>query len=254
MLEINEHSFIKIQSLDSYQTILLCYCYIYADENEDIFMKFKRYNYKKKNGQEMFEHSHNFMQLMLSRRSIRDFSSKAVPDNVIENILKTAISSPSGANKQPWSFVVVKSKGLKKKIRIAAEQEEKKFYEKRATDEWLDDLNKFGTSWEKPFLEEAPALIIIFRQSYDNSGSKKRKNYYVNESVGIASGFLLTAIQNAGLVCLTHTPSPMGFLEQILERPKNEKAYLLIPIGFPKKDAQVPILSKKPYNESVKVL
>ncbi|RZP25163.1 nitroreductase family protein [bacterium] len=224
------------------------------DENEYIFMKFKRYNYKKKNDQEMFEHSHNFMQLMLSRRSIRDFSSKAIPDIVIKNILKTAISSPSGANKQPWSFVVVNSKGLKKKIRIAAEQEEKKFYEKRATDEWLKDLNKFETNWEKPFLEEAPALIIVFRQSYDNSGSKKRKNYYVNESVGIASGFLLAAIQNAGLVCLTHTPSPMGFLEKILERPKNEKAYLLIPIGFPKKDAQVPVLDKKPYNESVKVL
>ena len=217
-------------------------------------MKFKRYNHKKKNDQEMFEQSHNFMQLMLNRRSIRDFSSKEVPDKVIENILKTAISSPSGANKQPWTFVVVKSRGLKKKIRIAAEQEEKKFYKQRATDEWLDDLNKFGTSWEKPFLEEAPALIIIFKQSYDNSGRKKRKNYYVNESVGIASGFLLTAIQNAGLVCLTHTPSPMGFLEQILERPRNEKAYLLIPIGFPKEDAQVPVLDKKPYNESVKVI
>ena len=217
-------------------------------------MNFKRYNYKKKNDQEMFEHSHNFMQLMLSRRSIRDFSSKEVPDNVIENILKTATSAPSGANKQPWSFVVVKSKGLKNKIRIAAEKEEKKFYSQRATDEWLDDLNKFGTNWEKPFLEEAPALIIIFRQSYDNSGSKKRKNYYVNESVGIATGFLLTAIQNAGLVCLTHTPSPMGFLERILERPKNEKAYLLIPIGFPAKDARVPVLDKKPFNESVKVL
>ena len=202
----------------------------------------------------MLEHSHNFMQLMLSRRSVRDFSTKEVPDKVIKNILKTAISSPSRANKQPWSFVIVKSKGLKKKIRIAAEIEEKKFYSKRATDEWLEDLNKFGTSWEKPFLEEAPALIIIFRQSYDNSGSKKRKNYYVNESVGIASGFLITAIQNAGLVCLTHTPSPMGVLEQILKRPKNEKAYLLIPIGFPAKDAQVPVLDKKPYSESVKVL
>ena len=232
----------------------MCYCYIYADENEDIFMKFKRYNYKKKNDQEMLEHSHSFMQLMLSRRSIRDFSTKKVPDKVIENILKTAISSPSGANKQPWSFVVVKSKGLKKKIRIAAEQEEKEFYFRRATDEWLKDLNKFETNWEKPFLEEAPALIIIFRQSYDNSESKKRKNYYVNESVGIASGFLLTAIQNAGLVCLTHTPSPMGFLEKILGRPKNEKAYLLIPIGFPAKDARVPVLEKKPYSKSVKVL
>ena len=139
-------------------------------------------------------------------------------------------------------------------IEYINDKEEKKFYSQRATDEWLKDLNKFETTWEKPFLEVAPALIIIFRQSYDNRGSKKRKNYYVNESVGIATGFLLTAIQNAGLVSLTHTPSPMGFLEQILERPKNEKAYLLIPIGFPAKDAQVPILSKKPYSESVKVL
>ena len=217
-------------------------------------MEFEKYQYNNKNNQEMLEHSHNFMQLMLSRRSIRQFSSKKVPDKVIENILKTAMSSPSGANKQPWSFVVVKNKSIKKKIRIAAEKEEKKFYTQRATDEWLEDLNKFETTWEKPFLEVAPALIIIFRQSYDNSGDKKRKNYYVNESVGIASGFLLTAIQNAGLVSLTHTPSPMGFLEKILERPKNEKAYLLIPIGFPAKDAQVPILSKKPYSESVKVL
>tara|TARA_B100001564_G_scaffold355079_1_gene366771 strand:+ start:539 stop:1192 length:654 start_codon:yes stop_codon:yes gene_type:complete len=217
-------------------------------------MKFERYSYKKKNNQEMIDHSHSFLQLMLSRRSIRDFSSKKISDEVIENILKTAISSPSGANKQPWSFVIVKNKNIKKKIRNAAEQEEKKFYSQRATDEWLDDLNKFGTTWEKPFLEEAPVLIIIFRQSYDKSGSKRRKNYYVNESVGIATGFLLTAIQNAGLVSLTHTPSPMGFLEKILERPKNEKAYLLIPIGFPAKEAQVPVLDKKPYSESVKVL
>ena len=217
-------------------------------------MKFERYNYKNKNNQEMIDHSRNFMQLMSSRRSIRDFSSEKVPNEVIENILKTAISAPSGANKQPWSFVVVKNKSIKKKIRIAAEKEEKKFYEQRATNEWLEDLNKFGTTWEKSFLEKAPILIIVFRQSYDNSGSKKRKNYYVNESVGIACGFLLTALQNAGLVSLTHTPSPMGFLEQILKRPKNEKAYLLIPIGFPAKNAQVPILDKKPYTDSVKVL
>jgi len=217
-------------------------------------MKFERYNYKKKNNQEMIDHSQKFMQLMSSRRSIRDFSSEKVPDEVIENILKTAISSPSGANKQPWSFVVVKNKSIKKKIRIAAEKEEKKFYEQRATDEWLKDLNKFGTTWEKSFLEKAPVLIIVFRQSYDNGRSKKRKNYYVHESVGIACGFLLTALQNAGLVSLTHTPSPMGFLEQILKRPKNEKAYLLIPIGFPAKNAQVPILDKKPYTDSVKVL
>ena len=162
-------------------------------------------------------------------------------------------AAPSGANKQPWKFVVVKDENIKRKIRIAAEEEEKKFYEERATEDWLKDLNKFGTDWNKPFLEVAPALIIVFRQSYDNSERGKRKNYYVNESVGIACGFLLMALQNAGLVSLTHTPSPMGFLERILERPKNEKAYLLIPIGFPAENAEVPILNKKPYNSSVEV-
>ena len=156
-------------------------------------------------------------------------------------------------NKQPWKFVVVKNKNIKKKIRIAAEEEEKKFYKQRATEEWLKDLNKFGTDWNKPFLENAPALIIVFRQSYDNTRRGKRKNYYVNESVGIACGFLLMALQNAGLVSLAHTPSPMGFLEHILERPKNEKAYLLIPVGFPDENAQVPIINKKPYDRSVEV-
>ena len=172
---------------------------------------------------------------------------------VIKNVLKTAMAAPSGANKQPWKFVVVKDENIKRKIRIAAEEEEKKFYEQRATEDWLKDLNKFGTDWKKPFLEVAPVLIIVFRQSYDNSEGGKRKNYYVNESVGIACGFLLMALQNAGLVSLTHTPSPMGFLERILERPKNEKAYLLIPIGFPAENAEVPILNKKPYNSSVEV-
>jgi len=172
---------------------------------------------------------------------------------VIKNVLKTAMAAPSGANKQPWKFVVVKDENIKKKIRIAAEKEEKKFYEHRATEEWLKDLNKFGTDWNKAFLENAPALIIVFRQSYDNSGGGKRKNYYVNESVGIACGFLLVALQNAGLVSLTHTPSPMGFLERILKRPKNEKAYLLIPVGFPSKNAEVPLLNKKAYNRSVEV-
>ena len=190
---------------------------------------------------------------MLNRRSIRDFSSEEIPEMVIKNVLTTAMAAPSGANKQPWKFVVVKDENIKKKIRIAAEKEEKKFYEHRATEEWLKDLNKFGTDWNKPFLENAPALIIVFRQSYDNSGGGKRKNYYVNESVGIACGFLLMALQNAGLVSLTHTPSPMGFLERILKRPKNEKAYLLIPVGFPAKNAEVPLLNKKAYNRSVEV-
>tara|TARA_Y100000768_G_C23903637_1_gene646449 strand:+ start:535 stop:1188 length:654 start_codon:yes stop_codon:yes gene_type:complete len=216
-------------------------------------MKFERYSFKKKSPQDMIAQSNELKREMLKRRSIRDFSSKEIPDMVIENVLKTALAAPSGANKQPWKFVVVKNKNIKKKIRIAAEEEEKKFYKQRATEEWLKDLNKFGTDWNKPFLENAPALIIVFRQSYDNTRRGKRKNYYVNESVGIACGFLLMALQNAGLVSLAHTPSPMGFLEHILERPKNEKAYLLIPVGFPDENAQVPIINKKPYDRSVEV-
>ena len=216
-------------------------------------MKFERYSFKKKSPQDMIAQSNELMREMLNRRSIRDFSSKKIPEVVIKNVLKTAMAAPSGANKQPWKFVVVKDKNIKKEIRIAAEKEEKKFYEQRATEEWLKDLNKFGTDWNKPFLENAPVLIIVFRQSYDTSGGGKRKNYYVNESVGIACGFLLMALQNAGLVSLTHTPSPMGFLERILERSKNEKAYLLIPIGFPAENAEVPTLNKKPYNRSVEV-
>ena len=216
-------------------------------------MKFERYSFKKKSSQDMIARSNELMREILKRRSIRDFSSEEIPDMVIKNVLKTAMAAPSGANKQPWKFVVVKDENIKKKIRIAAEKEEKKFYEHRATEDWLKDLNKFGTDWKKPFLEVAPALIIVFRQSYENSEEGIRKNYYVNESVGIACGFLLMALQNAGLVSLTHTPSPMGFLERILERPKNEKAYLLIPIGFPAENAEVPILNKKPYNSSVEV-
>ena len=216
-------------------------------------MKFERYSFKKKSPQDMITQSNELMREMLNRRSIRDFSSEEIPEMVIKNVLKTAMAAPSGANKQPWKFVVVKDENIKKKIRIAAEKEEKKFYEHRATEEWLKDLNKFGTDWNKPFLENAPALIIVFSQSYDNSGGGKRKNYYVNESVGIACGFLLMALQNAGLVSLTHTPSPMGFLERILKRPKNEKAYLLIPVGFPVKNAEVPVLNKKAYNRSVEV-
>ena len=216
-------------------------------------MKFERYSFKRKSPQDMITQSNELMREMLNRRSIRDFSSEEIPEMVIKNVLKTAMAAPSGANKQPWKFVVVKDENIKKKIRIAAEKEEKKFYEHRATEEWLKDLNKFGTDWNKPFLENAPVLIIVFRQSYDNSGGGKRKNYYVNESVGIACGFLLMALQNAGLVSLTHTPSPMGFLERILKRPKNEKAYLLIPVGFPAKNAEVPLLNKKAYNRSVEV-
>ena len=197
----------------------------------------------------MLQRSKHFLEMIKSRRTVRDFSEKNIPVGVIENAVRTAASAPSGANKEPWHFVIVKDPALKKKIRVAAEKEEKEFYEHRAPDSWLEDLNQFKTDWHKPFLEVAPALIVVFRQSYIDLGSTRRKNYYVSESVGIASGFLLAALHNAGLVTLTHTPSPMGFLEKILKRPKNEKAFLLIPVGYPAENAKVPDLIKKPYNE-----
>ena len=216
-------------------------------------MGFHRLKYKKKTRQDMIDLSTQFMNVMATRRSVRGFSNEDIPDIVLENIIRTAMSAPSGANKEPWQFSVVKDKTVKKKIRKAAEAEEKKFYKERATEEWLRDLNKFETDWRKPFLEKAPALIVVFKQSYDNRGGLKRKNYYVGESVGIASGFLITAIHNAGLVSLTHTPSPMGFLEKILERPTNEKAFLLIPVGYPEPNTQVPMLKKRRYKDTVRI-
>ena len=203
---------------------------------------------------EMTRRSRSFLDLMIQRRTVRDFSDKPVPIEIIENAIKTASSAPSGANKQPWHFVIVEDPDVKKEIRIDAEKEEKEFYEHRAPRYWLEDLNQFGTDWQKPFLEIAPYLIVVFKQSYDLGAEGKRKNYYVNESVGIASGFLLTALHNAGLATLTHTPSPMGFLEKILNRPKNEKAVLLIPVGYPAEDAKVPDLKKKSFEEVTTVI
>jgi iodotyrosine deiodinase len=183
------------------------------------------------------------------RRSVRDFSSRDVSKEVIDNILLTAGTAPSGAHKQPWTFCVVRDPEIKKKIRKAAEEEEYQNYHGRMTDEWLEDLSPLGTDWRKPFLEIAPWLIIVFRKAYDIDGDRNRKNYYVQESVGIASGFLLTAIHQSGLVSLTHTPSPMDFLTNLLERPKNEKPFLLIPVGYPADDATVPDLTRKNLDE-----
>jgi len=217
-------------------------------------MEFQKLEFKKKTKEKMLLRSKRFLEMIKSRRTVRDFSEKNIPEGVIENAVKAAASAPSGANKEPWHFVIVKDPAVKKKIRVAAEKEEKEFYEHRAPDSWLEDLNQFKTDWHKPFLEEAPALIVVFRQSYRDLGSTRKKNYYVNESVGIASGFLLVALHNAGLVTLTHTPSPMGFLEDILKRPKNEKAFLLIPVGYPTENTKVPNLIKKSYNEIATVL
>ncbi|MEZ5354928.1 MAG: nitroreductase family protein [Bryobacteraceae bacterium] len=191
-----------------------------------------------------------FRQALSARRSVRHFAPDPVPYEAIENAIAAAASAPSGANQQPWRFVVVSDPALKRAIRIAAEQEEKENYERRFPDEWLEALAPFGTDWHKDFLEVAPYLIVVFRIDYglDSQGGR-RKHYYVSESVGIATGFLLAALHLAGLATLTHTPSPMGFLQKILERPANERPFLLIPVGYPAADAAVPAIAKKPLEE-----
>jgi nitroreductase len=186
---------------------------------------------------------------MNSRRSVRDFSDREIPEGVLENIIKTAATAPSGAHKQPWVFAVVTSLEMKQKIRAAAEKEEYENYNGRMSDDWLKDLEKFDTDWNKPFLEIAPALIVIFKQTFEQTIEGTAKNYYVNESVGIATGMLISAIHHAGLVTLTHTPSPLNFLAELLNRPANEKPYLLLPVGYPSDHAQVPVLKRKGLNE-----
>jgi iodotyrosine deiodinase len=195
---------------------------------------------------EMLMRSISFYQWMDTRRTCRDFSDKNIPVEVIQNIIRTAGTAPSGAHKQPWSFCVVSNPQLKKEIRIAAEQEEKESYENRMSEEWLKDLEPIGTDWHKPFLEIAPYLIIVFRKSYELlPGGQKGNTYYSQESIGLACGFLLTAIHNAGLIALTHTPSPMNFLTKLLNRPENERPFLLIPVGYPSEVCMVPKLERK---------
>ncbi|MCB0477271.1 MAG: nitroreductase family protein [Crocinitomicaceae bacterium] len=213
-----------------------------SNRTED-FIPYKAQQYSK---EEMIQRSKDYYEYFDQRRSLREFSDKEVPFEVIENIIKTASTAPSGAHKQPWTFCIVKDQEMKRKIREAAEEEEKINYSGRMGDEWLDDLKVFATNEVKEFLTVAPYLIIVCKKSYDlEEDGGKAKNYYVNESVGLAAGFLLTAIHNAGLVALTHTPSPMGFLTKILDRPENEKPFLLIPVGYPADDAHVPNLSRK---------
>jgi len=195
---------------------------------------------------EAIDRSNDFYKLMNQRRSVRFFSDKTIPKEIIDNVIKTAGTAPSGANMQPWSFCVVSNKELKHKIRELAEEEERINYSTRMNDKWKDDLKQLGTNPIKEFLDIAPYLIIVFRKPYDlDENENKSPNYYVNESVGIASGLLIAAIHNAGLATLTHTPSPMGFLEKVLDRPKNEKAYLLLPVGYPSKNCKVPNLKRK---------
>jgi len=209
-----------------------------------------RYSHVHYSPKEMIARSTDFYKWMETRRSVRDFSDQPVPKEAIENIIKSASTAPSGAHKQPWTFCVVSNPELKKKIREAAEKEEYESYTKRMSEEWLDDLKPMATDWNKPFLETAPYLIIAFKRPYEiDEEGKKHQNYYVNESVGLACGFLISAIHDAGLVTLTHTPSPMKFLEQILERPSNERAFLLLPVGYEADNVFVPNNKRKPLEE-----
>jgi len=217
-------------------------------------MNFKKLDYERISENNMARASREFSSFIRTRRSVREFSNRGIPLEVINNIVSAAASAPSGANKEPWFFSIVIDPDVKNKIRLGAEKEEKLFYTQKAPDYWLKDLNKFGTDWHKDFLEEAPCLIVVFKQIYDLKNNIKYKNYYVNESVGIACGILLTAIHKAGLVALTHTPSPMGFLEKVCKRPKNERAYLLIPVGYPAVNAKIPDLRKKEYNEYATII
>lgn len=199
---------------------------------------------------DLLQRSKVFYENMDKRRTCRDFSDKPVPREVIENILRTASTAPSGAHKQQWNFCVVHDAALKQQIRAAAEAEEKESYDNRMSEEWLKDLAPIGTDWQKPFLETAPYLIIVFSRSYEiEANGHKHQNYYVKESVGIACGFLLAAIHEAGLVALTHTPSPMNFLSKILNRPANEKPFLLIPVGYAADECWVPDIKRKSLEE-----
>ena len=191
-----------------------------------------------------------FYEEIRRRRTVRQFSARPVAREIIETCLRAAGTAPSGANLQPWQFVVVQDPAVKREIREAAETEEREFYEHRAPPEWLAALEPLGTDWEKPFLKTAPYLIAIFYKNYDLlSDGRKVKNYYAIESVGIATGFLITALHHAGLATLTHTPSPMAFLNEILGRPKNERPFLLLVAGYPAEDAQVPVIKKKSLEE-----
>lgn len=199
---------------------------------------------------EMTKRSLEFYEWLDKRRTVRDFSDKPVPKETIENILMAASTAPSGAHKQPWTFCIVSDPGLKKQLREEAEKEESESYNGRMPQEWLNDLLPLQTDWRKEFLETAPWLIIVFKKSYEiNSDGSKGNVYYASESCGLACGFLLTAIHHAGLVALTHTPSPMNFLSKLLNRPENEKPFLLIPVGYPADECWVPVLKRKELNE-----
>lgn len=214
---------------------------------EQIKLQFERFTEK-----EMVERGQSFRAHMVQRRTVRDFDNRPIPSSVLEDALQVATSAPSGANRQPWRFVVVEDPETKARIRAAAEKEEQEFYSSRAPDDWLEALEPLGTDANKPFLTEAPALIAIFLERFgiDEDG-KRIKNYYMGESVGIATGFLISALHHAGLATLTHTPSPMRFLNEILNRPTRERPYLLLVVGYPKVDAMVPAIERLQFDTVV---
>lgn len=199
---------------------------------------------------EQLARSREFLARMRTRRTVRDFSHEPVPFELIANAVAAAATAPSGANQQPWTFVVVSDPEIKRRIREAAEAEERESYERRMSAEWLAALAHLGTNWHKPHLEDAPYLIVVFAQAYGLAGDgQKIKHYYTSESVGIAVGLLLASLHQAGLATLTHTPNPMNFLSAILQRPANERAFVVIPVGYPAAEAQVPVITKKPLEE-----
>jgi len=216
---------------------------------------FEPLDFERLSASEQLRRSEEFTRRILTRRSVRHFSREPVPLELIEKAIRAAGSAPSGANQQPWTFVVISDAGLKREIRMAAEAEEKESYERRMSQEWLEALAPLGTDWRKPHIEDAPYIIVVFRQAYGiridpGTGEETRyRHYYSEESVGIAVGFLLAALHIGGLATLTHTPSPMKFLSEILDRPANERAFVLIPVGYPAADAEAPAISKKPLDE-----
>ena len=208
--------------------------------------KFEDLKFDELKESEMEARAESFLIRMSTRRTVRDFSDRPVSKDIIQKALSTAGSAPSGANRQPWHFSVVGNPAIKREIRLGAEEEEHEFYNGRAPQEWLDALTPFGTDANKPFLEIAPWLIAVFARKFDiDVEGQKHKNYYVTESVGIAAGLLLAALHNAGLATLTHTPSPMKFLNKILDRPRTEKPLMLIVVGYPTEDAKVPAITRK---------
>ena len=209
--------------------------------------------------EKQLERSGWFRAGMQQRRSVRQFSTEPVPFELVANAIAVAGQAPSGANQQPWTFVVVQNADIKRRIREAAEEEERISYAGRMSQEWLAALKHIGTDWQKPHLEEAPYLIVVFEHAYgltvDAHGHEQQiKHYYVRESVGIAVGFLLAGLHLAGLATLTHTPSPMGFLAEILGRPRNERAFVVIPVGYPAEDCMVPTITKKPVDQIMQVV